>query len=110
MTETACCLRLSACFGLLGRSGSGFGQTVGLFLEEATARAEELRQGWMGNPKGTRRSCVWGTVGQGRRWFVGREVGAMVWSLGSILSKREGFGGSLPGATCGQWVMGAGVE
>ena len=29
---------------------------------------------------------------------MGGEVGAMVWSLGSILSKREGFGGSLPGA------------
>ena len=64
VTETACCLRLSACFGLLGRSGSGFGQAVGLFLEGGTARAEELRQGWMGNPKGTRRSCVWGTVGR----------------------------------------------
>lgn len=110
MTETACCLRLSACWGSGGGGGCGFGQATGLFLVEGAARAEELRQGRIGNPKGTRRSCVWSTVGRGRRWFVSREVGAMVKSLGSILSKWESFGGSLPGAVCGQWVMGAGVE
>lgn len=85
---------------------SGHGAVSG----RGDSRAEELRQGWMRNPKGTRKSCVWGTVGRGRRGFVGGEVGAMVWSLGSILSKQEGFGGSLPGAMCRQWVMGAGVE
>ena len=110
MTETACCLRLNACWGPGGGGRHGFGQASGLFLAEGAARADELRQGRMGNPKGTRTSCVWGTVGRGRRWFVSGEVGAMVRILGSILSKWEGCGGSLPGAACGQWVMGAAVE
>lgn len=74
---------LAGALGVGGRRGSG--QIAGLFLAEGAARAEELRQGQMGNPKGTKKVLCLGHSGSGKgRWFMSGEVGAMVrgsWSL-----------------------------
>lgn len=54
MTETACCLRLSACWGPGGGGRAWIRSSRRAVSGRGQQGAEELRQGQMGNPKGTR--------------------------------------------------------